>query len=96
MTDDLTNLDSLLEDLEERRAKARGMGGPEKLEKRRKQGVLNARERVERLVDKGSFIETGLLGTSGVYLQDRDKTPADGKVTGFGRIDGRDVAVSVN
>jgi len=96
MTDDLTNLDSLLENLEERRAKARGMGGPEKLEKRRKQGVLNARERVECLVDKGSFIETGLLGTSGVYLQDRDKTPADGKVTGFGRIDNRDVAVSVN
>jgi len=96
MAEDLTNLDGLLEELEARRAKARGMGGPEKLERRRKAGVMNARERVDYLVDKGSFIETGLLGVSGVYPQDRDRTPTDGKITGFAKIDGRDIAVAVN
>jgi acetyl-CoA carboxylase carboxyltransferase component len=96
MSQDLTNLDGLMKELDERREKARGMGGPEKLERRRKAGVMNARERIDYLVDDGSFIETGLLGTSGVFPEDRDRTPADGKVTGFGRIDGRDVAVAVN
>ena len=96
MAEDLTNLDGLTAELEARRAKARGMGGPQKLERRRKAGMMNARERVDYLVDKGSFIETGLLGTSGVFLEDRDKTPADGKITGFAKIDGRDVAVAVN
>jgi acetyl-CoA carboxylase carboxyltransferase component len=93
---DLTNLDGLLDELEKRRAKALGMGGPEKIEKRRNSGFLNARERMAYLLDKDTFIETGLLGASSVFEEDRDKTPADGKITGFGKIDGRDVAVAVN
>jgi acetyl-CoA carboxylase carboxyltransferase component len=96
MSQDLTNLDGLNEELDKRREKARGMGGPEKLERRRKAGVMNARERVAYLADEGSFVETGMLGFSGVYPQDKDRTPADGKVTGFGKIDGRDVAIAVN
>ncbi len=96
MSQDLTNLDGLMEELDKRREKARGMGGPEKLERRRKAGVMNARERIAYLADEGSFIETGMLGVSSVYPQDRDKTPADGKITGFGKIDGRDVAIAVN
>ncbi|MEM9683518.1 MAG: carboxyl transferase domain-containing protein [Pseudomonadota bacterium] len=96
MSQDLTNLDGLLDDLDARREKARGMGGPEKLERRRKAGVMNARERVDYLADDGSFIETGMLGTSGVYPKDHDRTPADGKVTGFGKVGGRDVAIAVN
>jgi acetyl-CoA carboxylase carboxyltransferase component len=96
MAEDFTNLEGLLDELEARRAKARGMGGPEKLERRRKAGMMNARERVEYLVDNGSFIETGLLGVSGVYPEDRDRTPTDGKIAGFAKIDGRDIAVAVN
>ncbi|MEX2644115.1 MAG: carboxyl transferase domain-containing protein [Acetobacterales bacterium] len=90
-----SELQALLDELDRRTATALLMGGEDKLAKRRKQGVLDARERVERLVDKDSFIETGLLGVSWLE-QDRESTPGDGKVTGFGKIDGRDVAVSVN
>ena len=88
--------DERLAELEERRRKALAMGGPEKLARRRAAGVLNARQRVDRLVDEGSFVETGLFGTSGVFSEDRDKTPADGKIAGYARIDGRNVALVVN
>lgn len=76
----------------ERTARARAMGGPEKLARRRKEGVLNVRERIDRLLDPGTFRESGLFGVS--YLPEmRDATPCDGKVTGFGKIDGRRVGV---
>jgi len=78
---------------EVRKARALAMGGPEKLARRKAAGVLNVRERVEKLLDPGTFIESGLFGAS---LADPDKSPADGKVAGFGRIDGRDCAVVAN
>lgn len=78
---------------EARKAKALAMGGPEKIARRKAMGVLNARERVDTLLDPGSFIESGLFGAS---LVDPDKSAADGKVAGFGKIDGRDVAVVAN
>ncbi|MFH1604124.1 MAG: carboxyl transferase domain-containing protein [Pseudomonadota bacterium] len=87
--------DTLLKALDARRAQAAAMGGPEKLAARAKRGELNAWQRIERLVDAGSFVESGLLGQSGVYEADRAATPRDGKITGFARIDGRDVAVCV-
>ena len=71
---------------------ARAMGGPDKLAKRKKPGILNARERIDYLLDKGSFRESGLFGVS--YIPEmRESTPADGKVTGFGKLDGRRVGV---
>ena len=87
--------EALLEELKARRERALAMGGPERLAARRSHGVLNARERIERLFDHGSFIEAGLLATS-FRPEARDKTPADGKVTGYGAIDGRPVAVISN
>ncbi len=86
----------MLAELDRRRAQASGMGGAEKLEKRRSRGQLNAQERLDVLVDAGSFVETGLLGASGVFKDDEARTPRDGKIVGFGKIDGRDVAVVVN
>jgi acetyl-CoA carboxylase carboxyltransferase component len=80
----------------ERKAKAEAMGGPEKLARRRAAGVLNARERVDKLVDAGTFIESGLFGTSGSRPEDHDRSPADGKVAGFAKIDGRECAVVAN
>ncbi|SIO72671.1 Acetyl-CoA carboxylase, carboxyltransferase component [Burkholderia sp. GAS332] len=74
---------------------ALAMGGSAKLEQRRATGALNARERVERLLDEGSFKEIGMLATSAVAA-DRESTPADGKITGLGRIDERRVAVVSN
>src|SRR3990170_6450559 len=56
--------DDRMRDFEARRARARAMGGPERLAKRRAEGRLNARERIERLVDADSFME---LGSSNVF-----------------------------
>src|SRR5579862_668055 len=88
--------EALLAELDRRRAQASRMGGPEKLEKRKGRGRLNAQERLEHLVDPGSFVETGLLGASGVFRDDEARTPRDGKIVGFAKIDGRDVGVVVN
>lgn len=79
----------------EREAKARAMGGAHKLDKRKAAGVLNARERLERLFDADSYIESGLFSTS-ANPADRDKSPCDGKIAGFGRIDGRMAAAVSN
>lgn len=76
----------------ERRAHALGMGGERKLAARAERGELNARERVARLFDDDSFRETGLFATSNVDA-DQHVTPADGKVTGTGRVDGRRAGV---
>lgn len=88
--------EKLFAELDERRKRASGMGGPEKLAKRKANGALNAWERLQHLVDKDSFIESGLLGASSVSKDDEPKTPRDGKIVGFAKIDGRDVAVCVN
>jgi methylmalonyl-CoA decarboxylase subunit alpha len=85
-----------MEEYERRRAAALAMGGPEKLARRRESGLLDARARIDRLLDPGTFVETGLFGESATRQEDRGRTPADGKVAGFGRIDGRDVAVVSN
>ncbi len=87
--------DDRMKDFEARRERARAMGGPERLARRRADGRLNARERVERLTDPGSFLELGTLNVSDVP-GDEDKTPADSKVAGLATIDGRPVAVASN
>ena len=84
--------EEMLEALARRRAKALAMGGEARLARRAAQGVLDARARLDCLLDAGSFNETGLFATS-FRAEDRERTPADGKVTGFGRIDGRPGAV---
>jgi acetyl-CoA carboxylase carboxyltransferase component len=86
------SFDDKINDHERRRTKAKEMGGPEKLNKRRHDKILNARERVAHLLDPDSFRESGLFGTS--YIKEmRDQTPTDGKVCGFGEINGRQVGV---
>ncbi|MET3793640.1 acyl-CoA carboxylase subunit beta [Aquamicrobium terrae] len=87
--------EEMLAELDKRREAARAMGGPRKLAKRRESGQLNAQERLDALIDKDSFFEVGLLGQSSLEA-DAASTPRDGKITGFARIDGRDVGVVVN
>jgi acetyl-CoA carboxylase carboxyltransferase component len=80
---------------EKRKAHALSMGGEEKLDRVKKSGRLNARERIEYLMDKKSFHESGMFNTS-MRPEDRGHTPADGKVAGFGKINGRLAAVVSN
>src|SRR5215468_570425 len=87
--------DERMQDFETRRRQARGMGGRERLEKRRGEGRLNARERIDRLADAGSFLELGTFNVSDMP-GDEAKTPADSKVAGLATIDGRAVAISSN
>ncbi|MBD3764776.1 MAG: methylmalonyl-CoA carboxyltransferase [Rhodobacterales bacterium] len=88
--------EAILAELDRRRAAASAMGGQKKLDQRRQAGQLNAAERLAALVDPGSFFETGLLGQSSYSAAEAARTPRDGKITGFARIDGRDVGVVVN
>jgi len=85
----------LAEDLHERRAAARLGGGPERIERQHAAGKLTARERVALLVDAGTFTELGIQ--AGIHHSVRGleakEAPADGVITGFGRVDGRLVAV---
>jgi acetyl-CoA carboxylase carboxyltransferase component len=71
------------------------MGNPRFLAERKKAGILNARERLDYLLDKDTFVEVGDLATS-FRAEVRERTPADGKVTGFAKIDGRPAAVVSN
>jgi acetyl-CoA carboxylase carboxyltransferase component len=87
---------ALLAEYEARRAKALAGGGEDKYAKRKQAGMWSARERIAYLLDKGSFIESGLFGSSGVYPEQANQTQTDGKIAGYGKIDGRDVAVVVN
>ncbi|MBQ8808285.1 MAG: methylmalonyl-CoA carboxyltransferase [Clostridia bacterium] len=63
-------------------------GGKEKQEKQRKSGSMTARERIDALLDSGSFVEIGAFASA----RDED-TAADGVVTGYGSIDSRLVYV---
>lgn len=76
----------------ERAARAKAMGGPDKLGKRAKTGALNVRERIDYLLDAGTFRESGLFGMSYIPAM-RESTPCDGKVTGFGKLEGRRIGV---
>ena len=84
-----------IQDYERRRRHALSMGGAGKLAARKAEGILNARERIDLLVDPGTFLESGLFATSD-RPEARDRTPADGKIAGYGRLDGREVAIVSN
>jgi methylmalonyl-CoA decarboxylase subunit alpha len=79
---------------EKRQAHLR-MGGEKKLAARRAAGVLNVRERVDYLLDKGTFQEVGLFSHSDQPNM-AERSPCDGKVSGWGRIHGRPVGVVAN
>jgi acetyl-CoA carboxylase carboxyltransferase component len=86
----------LVEDLHERRARARLGGGEAKIARQHEQGKLTARERIDRLVEPGTFTELGLH--AGIHYSVRGlegrEAPADGVITGYGKVDGRLVAVA--
>jgi acetyl-CoA carboxylase carboxyltransferase component len=77
----------VLNDLESRRVASRAMGGEERLRKHHAKGKLDARARIDHLLDPGSFMEIGTL-VGGPDI------PADSVVIGSGLIDGRPVMVA--
>jgi acetyl-CoA carboxylase carboxyltransferase component len=84
-----------LDELARRQSQALGMGGADKIARQHAKGRLTARERIARLLDPDSFDEQGLLAHSDLK-EAADKTPADGKIAGFGRLDNRTVFVGAD
>src|ERR687889_1175776 len=85
----------MLERLEERRAQARLGGGEKRIEAQHGRGKLTARERIELLLDKGSFEEFDMFveHRTSEFGMDEQKIPGDGVVTGWGTVNGRTVFV---
>ncbi len=92
MTDPVSGKLSSLQDI---KAQARLGGGQRRIEQQHARGKLTARERLDLLLDPGSFEETDSLVThrSTDFGLDQQRYPGDAVVTGYGRIDGRLVFV---
>jgi acetyl-CoA carboxylase carboxyltransferase component len=90
------SLRSLVEELDERREQARLGGGEERIARQHEQDKLTARERLALLIDEGTFIELGIHGRPhfSQRAMEGKEAPADGVVTGYGKVDGRPVAVA--
>ena len=80
-----------IQELKEKEKQILGMGGEKALEKRREKGVLNARQRLDTLFDKGTFRELDMFVTHRCtnFGMENIDIPADGVVTGHGKVDGR-------
>jgi acetyl-CoA carboxylase carboxyltransferase component len=80
-----------LEELKERRAHILQMGGPKAIEERHKKGQMSARERMDYFFDPGTFNEIGLFvkHRTTAFGMDEREVPAEGVVTGFGKVNGR-------
>ena len=85
-----------IDELEKRNESALAGGGPEKLAKHKQGGRLSARERVDVLMDPGSFVEMDRFVTHRCtnFGMEKSKPYGDGIVTGYGRINGKLVYVS--
>ena len=88
-------VDERVEELRRRRTVAQQGGGAERIEQQHAKGKLTARERVEVLVDPGTFVETDLFveHRASDFGVDKRRIPGDGVVTGYGSVDGRTVFV---
>ncbi len=89
-------LDPKIQLVRDLKAKSKKGGGEARLEAQRKKGKLTARERIEILLDEGSFKEIDAFvthRTTDFGLGDKEKPLGDGVVTGYGTIDGRMVYV---
>ena len=78
------------QELLDKRAKVREMGGAERVRRQHERGKLTARERIDVLMDAGSFQEFGQLASE----WHEPWVNADGVITGFGLVDGRTVCVA--
>jgi len=81
--------------LKEKENKVLAMGGEKKVRLQHTKDRYTARERINQLLDTDSFFEVGRFAHSDMPGME-EKTPADSKITGYGKIDGRQVAISAN
>jgi propionyl-CoA carboxylase beta chain len=88
-------MQDIIRQLEEKRARARAGGGARRVEAQHKKGKLSARERIEVLLDEGSFEEWDMFveHRCSDFGMSENKVPGDGVVIGYGTINGRLVFV---
>jgi len=91
----MSHMKKKIEELRDYRSRLELGGGSEKIEDQHKKGKLTARERIDRLVDPGTFIEMGLFAKHRCtqFGMEKMDLPADGVVTGYGEIRGRSIFV---
>ena len=91
----MANREDVMKRLEDLNARALAGGGKERVEKQHAAGKLSARERIDLMLDPGSFVEIDRLVTHRCtdFGMEKQKIPGDGVVTGYGTIDGRKVFV---
>jgi acetyl-CoA carboxylase carboxyltransferase component len=85
-----------LEELKRKQEHILQMGGPKAIEARHKKGQMSARERIDYFFDPGTFTEIGLFvkHRTTAFGMDRREVPAEGVITGFGKVKGRYVVVA--
>lgn len=82
-----------INDLYDRKRKIELGGGDDRIEKQHEKGKLTARERIELLVDKDSFVELNpfIKHRTVDFGMDKQEGPGDGVVTGYGKVNGRPI-----
>jgi len=85
-----------LEELKRKRDHILQMGGPKAIEARHEKGQMSARERIDHLFDPGTFTEIGLFvkHRTTAFGMDKREVPAEGVITGFGKVNGRYVVAA--
>ena len=91
MSDDNQIKERQLAELQERRQKLQMMGGDDRIAAQNKKGKLTARQRIDMLLDEGSFQELDkfVVHRCQDFGMGEKKVPGDGVVTGYGKINGR-------
>ena len=88
-------MEDILQELETRRTTARQGGGQRRVDAQHAKGKLSARERVELLLDEGSFEEFDMFVAHRCtdFGMDAERPAGDGVITGWGTVNGRQVYV---
>ncbi|ASS96293.1 MULTISPECIES: acyl-CoA carboxylase subunit beta [Peribacillus] len=89
----MTDIYDTINDLYDRRRKVEMGGGEERIDKQHEKGKLTARERIELLVDPGTFIELNpfIKHRNTNFGMEKEEGPGEGVVTGYGKVNGRDI-----
>ncbi|MGA1862687.1 acyl-CoA carboxylase subunit beta [Deferribacter thermophilus] len=88
-------MEDKIKELQELNRKAELGGGPDRIAKQHEKGKLTARERIDKLLDKGTFVELDkfVVHRCNYFGMEKNKILGDGVVTGYGKINGRTVFV---